>query len=81
MLFLHLISENVLKGVLHLLPPKAVKLACFVLYLKISTSFWKIVYASYRKLSKVLKNGIKIKAGQAVLELLIQNQHFECFDL
>ena len=39
------------------------------------------MYASYRKLSKELKNNIKIKVGQAVLELLIQNQHFDCFDL
>ena len=35
-------------------------LACFVLYLKIITSFWKIIYASYSKLSKELKNNIKI---------------------
>ena len=28
-----------------------------------------------------LKNSIKIKVGQGVLELLIQNQHFYCFDL
>ena len=30
------------------------------------------------KLSKELKNSIKIKVGQAVLELLIQNEHFDC---
>ena len=30
-----------LKGVLHLLPQKASKLACFVLYLKIINIFWK----------------------------------------
>ena len=30
-----------LKGVLHLLPPKAPKLACFVLYLKIINIFLK----------------------------------------
>ena len=36
---------------------------------------------SYSKLSKELKNSIKIKVGQAVLELLIQKQHFDCFDL
>ena len=29
------------KGVLHLLPQKAPKLACFVLYLKIINIFWK----------------------------------------
>ena len=34
-----------------------------------------------KKFSKNLKNSIKIKIGQAVLELLIQNQHFDCFDL
>ena len=39
------------------------------------------MYASYSKLSKELKNSIKIMVGQAVLELLIQNQHFDCFDL
>ena len=36
---------------------------------------------SYSKLSKELKNSIKIKVGQAVLELLIENQNFDCFDL
>ena len=41
----------------------------------------KIIYANYSKLSKELKNSIKIKVGQAVFELLIQNQHFDCFDL
>ena len=40
-----------------------------------------MIYASYSKLSKELKNSIKIKVGQAVLELLIQNQHFGFFDL
>ena len=28
-----------------------------------------------------LKNSIKIKVGQAVLELLVQKQHFNCFNL
>ena len=68
-----------LKGVLHLLPPKAPNVLCSIS--KISTSFWKIIYASYGKLSKELKNSIKIEVGQAVLELLIQTQHFDCFDL
>ena len=58
-----------IKGVLHLLHQK---LTCSVLYLKLSTSFWKIILVSYSKLSKELKNNIKIKVGQAVLELLIQ---------
>ena len=40
-----------------------------------------MIYASYTKLSKELKNSIKIKVGQVVLELLIQKQHFDCFDL
>ena len=40
-----------------------------------------MIYASYSKLSKELKYSIKIKVGQAVLELLIQKQHFDCFDL
>ena len=40
------------------------------------------MYASYSKLSKELKNSlIKIKVGQVVFELLIQKQHFDCFDL
>ena len=51
------------------------------MFSKISTSLWKIIYASYIKLSKELKNSIKIKVGQAVPELLIQTQHFDCFDL
>ena len=68
------------KGVLHLLPQKAPKSACFVLFLKIINIFLKMIYASYSKLSKELKNSIKIKVGQAVLELLIQKQHFHCFD-
>ena len=46
-----------LKGVLH---PNQ-KLAGFVLYLKIiHTFFWKIIYASYSKLSKELTNGTEI---------------------
>ena len=32
-------------------------------------------------MSKELKNSIKIKVGQAVLELLIHKQQFDCFDL
>ena len=44
--------------------PKSQKLACFVS--KLSTSFWKIRYASYSKLSNELKNSIKLKVGQAV---------------
>ena len=40
-----------------------------------------MIYASYSKLSKELNNNIKIRVGQAVLELLIQHQHFDCFDL
>ena len=48
---------------------------------KLSTSFWKIIHASYSKLSKELKNSIKIKVDQAVFGLLNQNQHFDCFDL
>ena len=34
---------------------------------------------TYSKLYKELKNSIKIKVGQRVLELLIQKQHFDCF--
>ena len=40
-----------------------------------------MMYASYSKLSKEFTNNIKIKVGQTVLELLIQKQHFDCFDL
>ena len=36
------------------------KLACFVPYLKIKTPFWKMIYESYSKLTKKVKNGIKI---------------------
>ena len=73
-------KQSIFMGVLHLLPQKAPKLACFVLYLKMINIFRKIIYASYSKLSKELKNSIKIKVGQAVLEFLIQNQHFGYFD-
>ena len=31
--------------------------------------FWKIKYASYKKLFKELKNGIEILVGQAVFKL------------
>ena len=40
-----------------------------------------MIYESYSKLSKELQNSIKIKVGQAVFELLIQNEHFDCFGL
>ena len=67
---------------LHLLPQKAPKLACFVLYLKILNIFLKNdICILYSKLSKALKHNIKIKVGQAVLELLIQIQHLDCFNL
>ena len=48
------------------------KLAHFVFYLQLSILSWKIMYAAYSKLSKELKNDIKIKVGQAVLKLLIK---------
>ena len=38
-----------------------------------------MIYASYSKLPKELKNSIKIYVGLAVLELMIK-QHFDCFD-
>ena len=63
-------ANQQVKGVLHLLPP-----ILHVLYSisKLSTSFRKMIYASYSKFSKELKNSIKIKVNQAVLiELLIQ---------
>ena len=40
-----------------------------------------MIYACYSKLSKELKNSMEIKVGQVVLQLLIQKQHFDCFDL
>ena len=40
-----------------------------------------MIHTSYIKLSKELKYSIKIKVGEAVLELLIQKQHFDYFDL
>ena len=52
--------------------PPTPKIACFVLYLKIINIFLKNNTCIYSKLSKELKNSIKIKVGQAVLELLIQ---------
>ena len=46
------------------------------LYLKIIDIFLKkIISATYSKLSKGLEISIKIKVGQAVLELLIRKQH------
>ena len=53
-----------------------------MLYLKIVKTFMEnnkcILYS---KLSKELKNGIKIKVGQVVLELLIKTYYFDCFDI
>ena len=39
---------------------------------KLSTPSWKIIYVSYDKLSKELKNGIDILVGQAVCKLWIK---------
>ena len=50
-----------------------------MLYLKIINIFLKNDIGIL--LSKELENSIKVKVGQAVLELLIQNEHFDCFDL
>ena len=71
-----------LKGVLHLLPQNAQKLACFVLYLKIINIFFKndTMHLTVN-CPRNSKNNIEIKKCQAVLELLIQVQHFDCFDL
>ena len=42
-------------------------LACFVLLLKLINTFYlKMIYVSYSKLSKELKNGIEILVGQTV---------------
>ena len=44
-----------------------------MLYLKIINIFMKnIIYESYSKLYKELKNGIKIQVGQAVFKLWIK---------
>ena len=40
-----------------------------------------MTYVSYSKLSKEHKNSIEIKVAQAVLKLLIEKQHFDCFNL
>ena len=40
-----------------------------------------MIYVSYSKLPKELKNSINIKVGQAVLVLLIQKQHFDLLNL
>ena len=62
--------------------PKSSKISMFcALILRLPLSFWKMIHASYSKLSKELKNSTKIKVGQAVLELLIQKQNFDCFNL
>ena len=62
-------SNTQIKGVLHLPPQKAPKLACFVLYLKIINIFLKNNYMHLiANLSKELKNSINIKVGQAVLK-------------
>ena len=38
-----------------------------------------MIYVSYGKLAKELKNSIKIKVGQPALGLLIK-KYFDCFD-
>ena len=43
-----------------------------MLYLKNILFFYKIMFASYSKLSKELKSGITILIGQAVLKLWIK---------
>ena len=48
------------------------QLVCLCSISKLLTPFWKYNNASYRKLSKELKNGIRIEIGQVVLELLIK---------
>ena len=71
-----------IKGVLHLVPQKAPKISMFcALPQNYQHLFEKIIYASNSKFSNELKNSIKIKVGQVVFELLIQNEHFGCLDL
>ena len=72
--------KEALRGYCTSYPKKAPKLACFALYLEIINIFLKN-NTSHSKLSIELKNSIEIKVGQAVLELLIQKQHFDCFNL
>ena len=69
------------KEVLHLLPQKAPKLASQNQQKFINMFFFFLNMHPIEKLSKKLKKSIKIKVGQAVLELLIKNQHFDRFDL
>ena len=52
--------------------PPTPKLAYVTLYPKISTPFWKIIYASNSKLSKELQNGIEFLVGQAAFESWIK---------
>ena len=47
---------------------------------KLPTPFWKIIYASYIKLSKELKNGIAILVGQVVFKLWIKDKSKCCLD-
>ena len=58
-----------IQGVLDLLP-KNQHVLCAIS--KLSTPFWKVIYAPYSKLSEKLRNSTKILVGQAVLESLIQ---------
>ena len=65
------VSET-LRGYCTSYPKKLQNYHVFCSVSNLSTYFWKIIYASYRKLSKELKNSIKIKVGQAILELWIK---------
>ena len=58
------------KGVLYCTPN--LQLARFVCYLKIVSTFMTKKNVSYNKLSKELKNSIKISVGQAVFKLWIK---------
>ena len=65
----HYVLLSLIKGELHPLPKIFMFCALFQNY---QPFFEKIIYAPYSKLSKELKNSIKIVPGQAVLELLIK---------
>ena len=60
--------EMIIKGVLHL-PHQILHVLCSIS--KLSTISWKIINASYSKLPKELKNGIKSSVGQAIFKLWI----------
>ena len=64
-----IICSEFIKGVLHLLCQNY-HVLCSIW--KLSTPCWKIIYVSYKKLPKELKNGIEILVGRKVFKLWIK---------